>query len=58
MQQRLLGAIQTRMLHWLHDYLPHPELRATGFVTAPGLAGAAGIKGALALAIDVVAAQH
>jgi fructokinase len=51
-QLRLLRSVQARMLHWLHDYLPHPELRAEGFVCAPGLAGASGIKGALALAID------
>lgn len=50
--QRLLAPIQARMLHWLGDYLPHPELRAAGFVSAPGLADAAGIKGALALAIE------
>jgi fructokinase len=51
-QRRLLASVQARMLHWLRDYLPQPELRAGGFVSAPGLAGAAGIKGALALAID------
>jgi fructokinase len=51
-QPRLLPSLQARMLHWLHDYLPHPELRADGFVSAPGLAGTSGIKGALALAID------
>jgi fructokinase len=52
-QQRLLAPIQARMNDWLHGYLPHPELRAQEFVSAPGLAGAAGIKGALALAIDI-----
>jgi fructokinase len=51
-QQRLLPSLQARMLHWLHDYLPHPELRADRFVCAPGLGGTSGIKGALALAID------
>jgi fructokinase len=56
-QQRLLPAIQARMLHWLHDYLPLPELRAREFVSAAGLAGAAGIKGALALAIDRAALE-
>jgi len=50
--QRLLSSIHERMLHCLGDYLPHAELRAEGFIGAPGLAEAAGIKGALALAID------
>ena len=50
-QKRLFGGIRTRMLHWLQGYVPHPELQATGFIVPPGLGGAAGIKGALALAL-------
>jgi fructokinase len=51
-QQRLYSSLHARMLHWLHDYLPHEALHAPGFIAPPGLAGSAGICGALALAID------
>jgi fructokinase len=54
-QQRLFPSIQARMLQWLHDYLPHEELHAPGFIAPPGLGNAAGISGALALAIDEAA---
>jgi hypothetical protein len=43
------------MLHWLCGYLPHAELQAANYVSPPGLGSAAGIKGALALAIDAAA---
>jgi fructokinase len=53
-QKRLFAGIHARMLHWLRGYVPHPELQATGFIAPPGLGNAAGIKGALALAVDSV----
>jgi fructokinase len=56
-QQRLFAAIRSRMLHWLCGYLPHAELQAANYVSAPGLGSAAGIKGALALAIDAAAIE-
>jgi fructokinase len=51
MQQRMYGGIQERMLHWLHDYVGAEELRSSHYITAPGLGGSSGIKGALSLAI-------
>lgn len=51
-QERLFAGIRSRMLHWLHGYLPHAELRAANYISPPGLGGASGIKGALALAVD------
>jgi fructokinase len=51
-QQRLFARIHSRMLHWLHGYLPHAELRTANYLSPPGLGVAAGIKGALALALD------
>jgi fructokinase len=51
-QQRLFAAIRVRMLHWLRDYVPHPELKSVEYIAPPGLGEAAGIKGALALAVD------
>jgi len=51
-QERLFADIRVRMLHWLRGYLPHTELQAASYVTPPGLGSAAGIKGALALAVD------
>lgn len=53
----LYGRIRDRMLHWLRGYLPHPELRAEEYVSPPGLGGAAGIKGALALAVAATSLQ-
>jgi fructokinase len=49
-QGRLFDGIRRRMLHWLGGYLPLAELQAADYVSPPGLQGAAGIKGALALA--------
>jgi fructokinase len=51
-QARLHALAHARMLHWLGGYLPQPELRAPSYVAPPGLGSAAGIRGALALAID------
>jgi fructokinase len=51
-QQRLLPAVRARMLHWLRDYLTLAELRDPGYLVPPGLGVGAGIRGALALAID------
>ncbi|GAC1305351.1 MAG: ROK family protein [Steroidobacteraceae bacterium] len=52
MQTRLFAEVHERMLHWLHDYIGNEELRRSHYITAPGLGGSAGIKGALSLAID------
>jgi fructokinase len=52
-QDRLFTAIGTRMRHWLRGYVPHHELQDGNYIAPPSLGGAAGIKGALALAIDV-----
>lgn len=56
-QERLFTGIRARMLHWLRGYLPHPELRAAGYVGPPSLGDAAGIMGALALAVASAAAS-
>ncbi len=53
---RLFADIRSHMLCGLRDYLPQPELKAARFVTPPGLGSAAGIKGALVLAIASAAA--
>jgi fructokinase len=55
-QQRLFESIRTRMRHWLGSYNIQPETLEERFVCAPGLGNQAGVKGALALAIDAVAA--
>jgi fructokinase len=52
-QERLFARIRMRMLHWLGGYVPHAELRAANYVSPPGLGVASGIKGALALALDI-----
>jgi fructokinase len=54
-QTGLFARIRTRMLHWLGGYLPHPELREDTFISPPGLGDASGIKGALALAVEMAA---
>jgi fructokinase len=51
MQPCLYAKVQERMLHWLHDYVEAPQIRHPQYLTAPGLGTAAGIKGALSLAI-------
>ena len=55
-QGRLFGAIQTRMHHWLRDYVQAAELHAEHYVRAPGLGTLAGIKGALSLCLAAEAA--
>jgi hypothetical protein len=40
------------MLYWLHGYVTVHEIQEAEYVMAPGLAGSAGIKGALSLAMD------
>jgi fructokinase len=52
MQSPIHSEVQGRMLHWLNDYLDVDALRAPNYISAPGLGTSAGIKGALALAID------
>ncbi len=49
---RLFRAAHARMHRYLNNYLPHSELKDFEFLSPPGLGSAAGIKGALALAID------
>jgi fructokinase len=51
-QDRLFTAVGARMRHWLRGYVPRHELQESSYIAPPGLGGAAGIKGALALAID------
>lgn len=51
-QQRLFPAIRARMRHWLGGYCQRPEVMSDHYVRAPRLGAQAGIKGALALAID------
>ena len=58
MQPHMFAGVQERMLHWLHDYIGAEQLRGSQYISAPGLGGAAGIKGALSLAIDASASAH
>lgn len=51
-QERLFGSIRARMRHWLGSYNLQPEIQQQEFVCAPGLGSQAGVKGALALAIE------
>jgi fructokinase len=51
-QERLLAGIRARMRHWLGGYVSLAELAVPHYVCAPGLGTAAGIKGALAVALD------
>jgi fructokinase len=51
MQPQLYPVVHERMLHWLHGYIGAAELQNVHYVTAPGLGGAAGIQGALSLAM-------
>jgi fructokinase len=51
-QERMLGLIRTRMRHWLGSYNVQPEIHREDFICAPALGNQAGVKGALALAID------
>ena len=54
-QERLFDAIRTRMRHWLGSYNVQPEIHEQHFVCSPGLGNQAGVKGALALAMDAAA---
>jgi fructokinase len=51
MRQGMYAGIAERMLNWLNGYVVAPELRDPLYITAPGLGGYAGIRGALSLAI-------
>ena len=51
MRERLYSGIRERMLHWLGDYIEAAELRASDYISAPHLGEAAGIKGALSMAL-------
>jgi fructokinase len=51
-QHRLFPAIRARMKYWLRGYCQRPEVMSDEYVRAPRLGAQAGIKGALALAID------
>jgi fructokinase len=53
-QQRLFPAIRARMRHWLGGYCQRPEVTTDNYITPPVLGALAGVKGALALAIDAV----
>jgi fructokinase len=52
MQSRLYAAVYERMRFWLKEYIQADELRNPQYLSAPGLGGAAGIKGALSLALS------
>jgi fructokinase len=49
---RLLARVRVRLHHWLAGYVPLAELRREDYLAPPGLGDDAGIKGALALALD------
>jgi fructokinase len=51
-QERLFDSIRARMRHWLGSYNVQPEFHREDFICAPGLGNQAGVKGALALAMD------
>jgi fructokinase len=51
MQERLYAAVHEQMLHSLHGYVEAEELQSPHYIAPPGLGTAAGIKGALSLAI-------
>jgi fructokinase len=51
-QERLFSLIRTRMRYWLGSYNTQPEFHQDDFICAPGLGNQAGVKGALALAMD------
>ena len=51
MQHCMYRDIHERMLHWLNGYIKADELQSSQYIGPPGLGTAAGIKGALSLAI-------
>jgi fructokinase len=51
MQERLYAAVHEQMLRSLHGYVEAAELQNPHYIGPPGLGTAAGIKGALSLAI-------
>lgn len=51
-QERLFESIRSRMRYWLGSYNLQPEIHEDDFVCAPGLGNQAGVKGALALAME------
>jgi fructokinase len=51
MRQQLFPGVREQMLRGLNQYIAAEELQSAQFVSAPGLGGAAGIKGALSLAM-------
>ena len=55
-QDRLFPLIRARMQHWLGGYWQQAELYADSYICAPALGTQAGVKGALALAIDAAGA--
>lgn len=57
-QKRLLPLVHERMRHWLGGYIDRNEVvtELDRYVVAPGLGDDAGVKGALALAMDAAAA--
>jgi len=56
MQPRMYAGIHERMLVWLNDYIKADALQSSQYIAPPGLGSAAGIKGALSLAIAAGAA--
>jgi len=54
-QARLLPMIRRRAQHWLGGYVQRVELKAgiDGYLVAPGLGAQSGIRGALAIALDI-----
>lgn len=57
-QQRLFPAIAERMRHWLGGYCQRAEILSAEYVRPPRLGAQAGVKGALALAIDAAATEN
>lgn len=51
-QERMFGLVKARMRHWLGSYNVQPEIHEEEFIRAPGLGNQAGVRGALALAMD------
>lgn len=57
-QERLFELMRARMRHWLGGYNVQSEIYEDGFLCTPGLGNQAGVKGALALAMDASAGSH